>query len=154
MAGMKVGFTGTREGMTEVQANEVSDLVSMALHSDELHHGDCVGADEEFHNTAMLYRAIAFQLGHRARIISHPPKDERFRAFCEAADEVREPKDYIARNRDIVDETDVLIAAPKTPTAPASLKGQGTWSTVFYALGKHKTVYVVAPDGTVSTPVA
>jgi nucleoside 2-deoxyribosyltransferase len=145
---MKVGFTGTREGMSEVQANEVSDLVCMALHSKELHHGDCIGADAEFHETAILYRAYANRLGHQPRIIVHPPKDERFRAFCESADELRAPKDYIARNHDIVDECDVLIAAPRHDSEEMR---SGTWATVRYARKVGKPIRIVYADGEVAS---
>lgn len=116
------------------------------------HHGDCVGADYEFHNVA----EYGFGMGASAAptsIVIHPPINEQFRAFCIGTDR-REAKPYLNRNRDIVDECDVLIAAPKQTVKPASLRGQGTWLTVEYAHKQGKPVYIVFPDGSVKRPEA
>lgn len=138
---MRVGFTGTREGMTPEQRIALRYLLLEHLPK-EVHHGDCLGADSEFHNAAI---ALCCPV-----IVIHPPSNNQLRAFC-GGDAVREPKPYLDRNRDIVDETDVLIAAPKEMEPPASLKGHGTWSTYFYAKDKaKKRTYLVLPDGTVS----
>ncbi len=49
---MKVGFTGTRKGMTEFQKTEVRRLLTEYMHGRDMeaHHGDCIGADTDFHN--------------------------------------------------------------------------------------------------------
>src|SRR5947207_2045291 len=101
---MKVGFTGTREGMTCEQYKATCKLYYDLQPIASVHNCDCVGADEQFHGIA-----------YYSRRIGHPPIDERFRAFCDF-DESRERKECLERNRDIVDECDVLIAAPKEPT--------------------------------------
>lgn len=133
---MRVGFTGTREGMTPLQKTSLRKLF-IDLIASELHHGDCVGADAEAH-------AIAQELG--LRIIIHPPIDQSHRAFCEGAHEIRIPKKHFARNRDIVDETTYLTSASVTPHP---LEHGGTWYTINYGR-KKKDVYVVWPAGTVS----
>jgi hypothetical protein len=46
---MKVGFTGTRKGMTPQQRVAFAELV-ITLRPTQAHHGDCVGADAEFHH--------------------------------------------------------------------------------------------------------
>ena len=127
---MKIGFTGTQRGMTPAQQYEVAHLLTA---EDELHHGDCVGADEQVHGLALILSIP---------IIRHLPWDEKKRAFCKGGKEV-EPKPYLKRNRDIVDATDVLVAAPSGPEVLRS----GTWSTVRYALKQKKPVFVVMPDG-------
>ncbi len=75
----------------------------------------------------------------------HPPSNDRVRAWKGSPD-IRAPKRYLTRNKDIVRETDILIAAP------AEIEEQirsGTWSTVRYARKLGKPVFVILPDGTV-----
>jgi len=127
---MKIGFTGTQQGMTVIQLLSVAKLIQG---SDEFHHGDCVGADAEAHSIAWLLETS---------IIKHPPDDDKKRAFSRGGKEV-EPKPYLVRNRDIVDATDVLIAAPSGPETVRS----GTWSTVRYAAKQKKSIFVIMPDG-------
>ena len=133
---MRIGFTGTRDGMTEQQKDTLRALLPVTDQSVCLHHGDCVGADAEAHD-------IAKAMG--CRIITHPPIDEALRAF-KAADECRKPKSYLARNKDIVYESDHLIAAPKNY---GEQRSGGTWWTVRFARGRKKRVYIIRPDGRV-----
>lgn len=130
---MKVGFTGTRFGMTERQKAVVSSILA-PISFIELHHGDCVGADADCHD-------IVAQL--RSHITIHPPVDEKHRAF-KIGHETREPKTHFARNRDIVIETDILIA---TPFNPFEESRGGTWYTIDYARKKKRWNVVVWPDG-------
>ena len=44
----KVGFTGSRTGTTKEQRQTLRQLVSQCPFA-EFHHGDCVGADQDFH---------------------------------------------------------------------------------------------------------
>lgn len=141
---MKIGFTGTREGMTEPQQMAVLELIRK-LNPTEAHHGDCVGADKEFNGLCNL---VSWSRPVPIKTVAHPPKNPTLRAFC-LVNETREPKDYMPRNFDIVNDTDELIAAPKQMEKPKILKGSGTWQTEDYAEGKHKTVYIVWPNGEV-----
>lgn len=138
---MIVGFTGTREGMTEAQKRRVTDLVREHLwgHDDEIteaHHGDCVGADAEFH-------AIVRQESPDTWIEVQPPDDPSKRAFCKG-DRALSPRPYLVRNAIIVGSCDILIAAPKEQTEQH--RG-GTWSTVRKAVKSGKPVTIVYPDG-------
>lgn len=132
---MKVGFTGTRRGLREQQAKalEVVLIGEWGPGAGELHHGDCVGADEHAHNIAR---------SHGRRVVIHPPDSDAFRAFCEG-DQSLSRLPYLQRNRAIVDCTDVLVACPDGPERQRS----GTWSTVRYALRSGKHVTLVHPDG-------
>lgn len=131
---MDIGFTGTREGMTDRQRTAFKAL--LIGHAGPFHHGDCVGADEQ---AAGLARDAGL------RIIGHPPTDGRLRAHY-PSDENFDPRPYLDRNRDIVDASRVVIAAPKEMAEAA--KG-GTWATIRYARKRGVALWVVLPDGTV-----
>lgn len=128
---MKVGFTGTQIGMSEAQKLQfVQDL--LLLNPTEFHHGDCVGADADAHD-------IVREFFPGCKIVSHPPTIRSKRAF-KKADEYREPKDYLARNKDIVDETDVLFGSPKSDEEELR---SGTWSTIRYSRKQNKEPIVL-----------
>ena len=97
---IKLGITGTRDGMSAHQWQQVISILSSPEGERELHHGDCVGVDSEI---ALLARDLGW------RIVCHPPIDEKLRAFT-PYDEIRVPKTHFARNRDIVDST---VGRPK-----------------------------------------
>lgn len=137
----KIGFTGTRKELTAPQKIATRMfLVDLAFDGSfepvEFHHGDCVGADE--------YAAVeAYKL--KWRIVTHPPVRNLLRANFANSDEEREPKHFLERNHNIVDETDRLIACPEGPETMRS----GTWATIRYAKKMGKPVIVIWPSGTV-----
>jgi hypothetical protein len=131
---VKVGFTGTRQGMTEVQCRHTAALLAGAT---EAHHGDCVGADEQFHELC---------LGLGVPVVLHPPIDDRLRAFCLSATHTLEARPYLERNRDIVNICDLLIAAPKEADEPDPARGQGTWSTIRYARRVGRQMRLLWPE--------
>ena len=140
---MKVGFTGTRTGMTLAQKSGLSILLGnlsrKTYPGGVLHHGDCAGADNE----ADVIAHVAAPQWHT---VAHPGASLRWRAHT-PADVIEDPKPELDRNKDIVDQTDVLIAAPKEGKEPGPARGQGTWSTVRYARNRHKVIYKLWPDG-------
>lgn len=78
-------------------------------------------------------------------IIGHPPEQGNRRAFLDY-DEEREPKSYLKRNHDIVDEgVDGLIAAPNGWVEELR---SGTWATVRYARKLKRRIWIIRPDGT------
>lgn len=131
---MHVGFTGTQEGMTSEQYVAVYEFMELNQHLNNAHHGDCIGADANFHSIVQDRWTIG-----------HPPTNPTKRAFC-VFDEVREPKEYLVRNIDIVNESDFMIVVPKG--FKEELRS-GTWSTARYArtIGTHGLIFW--PDGTV-----
>lgn len=131
-----VGVTGTRSGMTPEQKQDFTDflyeVVDESVGSEIIfHHGDCVGADEQA-------AKIAEKLGFL--IVAHPPIKEENRAHYNS-DVIVEPKDYLARNRDIVDVCTEVFACPKSLT---DHKG-GTWYTIRYAQEHGVKVTIVEP---------
>jgi hypothetical protein len=130
---MIIGFTGSRKGMTGDQAAEVTRIL---LRATEGHHGDCIGADEQFHDLC-----LALEIP----VVIHPPEDDTYRAFCQGAKLVMPPRPFLVRNRIIVDTCELLVGAPKDHRQPASLRGQGTWSTIVYARRVGRELRVVLP---------
>ena len=129
---MKVGVTGTREGATEYQLNELRSVLA-DLKGTEFHHGDCKGVDEQA-------AQIAQELGYK--IVCHPPESDYLRAYF-SYDETREPAGYLKRDRAIVFECDILLVVPlQMEWQP---KG-GTWYTHDYAVKTNKPYSVIWPE--------
>lgn len=132
--GIKLGMTGSRMGMTE----KAEIILKKFLNNNiiiEAHHGDCIGADEKFHEIV---------LENKIKTIIHPPKNNTMRSFCKG-DEIRKPLDYIQRNHSIVNETDMLIAFPSTKT---EIIRSGSWATIRYAKKNKKPILIIFTDGT------
>jgi len=131
---MKIGFTGTRQGISFEQRNELQRILR-SKGTEQFHHGDCFGADCEAHRIA---RRLLIP------VVLHPPSDEYQRAFCHGWDVARAPLPYLERNRAIVDETDELIACPVGFTEEWR---SGTWATIRYATKRGKPVLIILPNG-------
>lgn len=131
-----MGFTGTREGMTDSQKLMVESIIDW-LRPQELHHGDCIGSDREAHYIARKHEYIW--------LIGHPPTDETYRAFLEF-DQIRVPQEYLVRDKRIVIESNILVATPKN--AFEELRS-GTWATIRYGLAANMPVLIVPPNGSI-----
>lgn len=136
---MKIGFTGSRKGMTPIQFAFVLRAIA-EMRPEEVHHGQCIGADEEFHRIAQSQLI--------GKIISHPGTSKSgvtsWRSFnCNFCQETRREKPFLDRNKDIVNETDFLIACPRSST---ELIG-GTWFTIKYAIKFNRDLIIIYPDG-------
>lgn len=129
---MRVGFTGTRDGMSQSQ-KEAFVIKMYDLQPVEFHHGDCLGADSEAHD-------IVREFFPKCKIIIWPPKIKTQRAF-KNGDVLMKPDEYLTRNKQIVDSTDVLLGSPKASTyeSPRS----GSWYTIRYARLQGKACHVL-----------
>jgi len=119
--------------MTQMQRNTLQALLKR-LRLTAGRHGDCVGADEQFHD-------ICRELG--AKMHGHPGPDGPLRAGC-LFDTSAFPKDYLKRNHDIVNLSDCMIAAP---AQREEQQRSGTWSTVRFAKQIGKLLIMLWPDG-------
>lgn len=155
---MKLGFTGTQNGMNTFQIREFIKLLHK-YDPDEFHHGDCIGSDKQAH-----FRFINYHLENNTKertIVIHPPTNKGKSAFTYVIDKwpremctklldakykldlkMREPFAYLARNQDIVRECDVLIACPKE--VEHTLRS-GTWATIRYGWHQKKETIVIPP---------
>lgn len=136
---MDIGFTGTREGMTGTQKQQLFDW--LAHYSDvqtveplhTFHHGDCQGSDAEAHHIAFLLRYI---------IHVHPPDNSQWRAYCCGPSRVirHAPLPYLQRNHAIVEACHVLLATPKSAK---EVPRSGTWATIRHARTIGKPVHIL-----------
>jgi hypothetical protein len=134
-----VGFTGTQRGMTGAQEWGVKNVLDKLRRAIWCHHGDCIGADADFH-------AIARAHLHVAGITGHPPINPIKRAWCQF-DVLRPEQEYLVRNTEIVHDSNVMIA---TPGEMDEQVRSGTWATVRRARWCFRPLYLVLPDGTVT----
>lgn len=134
---MVIGFTGTRDGLTEKQSRSLVAWLTQNAPFTAAHHGDCVGADSHFHSACR-------NLEGYTKMHLHPCDLDNFRAGRDA-DVMYQSKPPLARNKDIVAKCDVLLACPKGPEEQRS----GTWSTVRVAKRAKKRAVIFWPDGTV-----
>ena len=142
---MIVGFTGTRDGLTVLQKKALlNQLNSMDI--EQALHGDCIGADYDFH------RLVASNIEY-ATISIYPPVNPTHRANCHLIDlttnvcvQVLKEGEYIARNHNIVDDCDMLIACPKDGV---EVMRSGTWATIRYAKKMKKAVCIIYSDGSI-----
>lgn len=130
----RVGFTGTQKGMTQDQLWAVDQFLQNDLTFEWAHHGDCIGADADFHRLADL---------NGLKTHGHPPLNRSKRAWC-TFDVMEEEKEYLLRNWDIVNSVDYMIACPKG--FKEELRS-GTWSTIRYFRGRDCPGSIVWPDG-------
>ena len=128
-------MTGSRHGITD---DALSSFQTFLLNNKteliEGHHGDCIGADTMFHKELIK---------NNIRVVVHPPNIRTARSFCEGT-EVKKPKPYLFRNKEIVNASDILVAFPD---CEQEIIRSGTWSTVRYARKKGKIIYIFLPNG-------
>lgn len=133
---MKVGFTGTQTGLTDEQIELIVEVLAALEELTEMHHGDCIGADAQFYTIVRTLRP-------NAKIYSHPPTKDDKRAFTES-DIVYNPKPYLDRNKDIVEDADVMIACPKEQQ---EILRSGTWATARHSRKTGVPLVIIYPDG-------
>jgi hypothetical protein len=151
---MKVGFTGTRNGMTPDQRKAFIDIVADAP-IDQFHHGACVGADTD----AVV--ALSFIRRETCRIIAHPGKsakggenDDLSFLAIELSNEVLEAKTHFARNRDIVAHAELMIACPCHADPITTTTRGGTAYTVMQARSRSRELWIIRPDGSLKHEAA
>lgn len=119
---MRIGFTGTRSGMSDLQKQSVIDFIKSKVIT-KIIHGGCIGADMDFHYICKDYYREVYP-GH----FKNNPNDRTLQGNYLDADLIHESQSHFKRNRDIVDNCDILIATPYNNNG----KG-GTWYTINYA---------------------
>ena len=133
---MHLAITGTRKGVTEAQFDVIKQFI---IESDVevFHNGDCIGVDQQ---VTLMIQDIAPEIW----VVCHPPERIGTRAYG-MYDEIREPRGYLQRDQDMVDEADYLWAV----TCGEEVHRSGTWTTVRYARKKGIPITIIMPDGVV-----
>jgi len=131
-----LGITGTRNGMRPKQMLTVRTIVGFLVPT-EVHHGDCVGADAEFHD---IVREET-----KSIIVVHPPTNPKKRAFKQG-DFILKEKPFMIRDDDIIDESDLMLATPFQFEEQG--RGSGTWAVIRHTRKARKPLIIVWPDGT------
>ena len=136
---MTLGFTGTQKGLTQKQKVDLLGLLqffnrtTMFGQKHKLHHGDCVGADEEVHYCAL-------KLNYE--IFIHPLVGQSNSASCEGAVKIFLPSEHMIQCQHIVDSCSTLIACPSEETENVDSK---TWDITRYAQKVHKPIIKINP---------
>lgn len=136
---MKIGFTGTRIGMSKAQKRVFESLID-EYWPEVFHHGLCQGADEEAH-------LIVRSMKPSCRIEGHPPTNYKFVSDVDC-DKYFPQVPYLTRNKSIVNCASLLIATPKTNQEELR---SGTWSTIRFARRTGKQLNIILPDGEISS---
>jgi hypothetical protein len=136
---MKMGFTGTRKGMSDWQKKRLRQWLR-DFRPDEFHHGDCVGADAQAHK---LVREVLPD----CKVVIHPGDMPRLRANCKG-DIILAPLQPLHRNRLIVAAVDEMVA---TPEVDAEQERGGTWFTIRAAREAGKFIEVIEREQPPST---
>lgn len=140
---MRIGFTGTRRGLTGPQRAALESLLRSLDGVSEAHHGDAVGADEEFGEAFHRVHPVATIFAHPCDIPSERSRLQRYHDATPA-------KPPLDRNRDIVGASDLLVACPAGMTEE---RRSGTRATIRHARRVGRPLRVVWPDGTVTEEV-
>lgn len=138
---MITGFTGSSR---RISGQQKAAVLALVVETDEVHHGDCIVADEWVHKCAT---------GLGKRVVIHPPDEQKARAFCfrmYPTENVTElpTRPYLDRDHDIVEASERLIAIPNRAEADGQAGG-GVWATVRYARQANLPITIVRPDGTI-----
>lgn len=146
----KIGFTGTKKGVTTVQGTQLLSVLTHLVSEgvSEARHGDCVGADSQFHSIVVGLKV--------PRVVIHPPTNPEYRYFCKeknpAPDGVEiislpeEP--YLVRDHRMVDAVNFLIGCPLTLN---EVLWSGTWATLRYAQKINREYLIIFPDGSMQS---
>ena len=135
----RIGLAATCDGLSSIQTGWLAEmlLVLRLRGAVELHHGVCIGGDDQA-NT------LAHAAGYRT--VGHPRVDHHYsdRTDC---DEYRRPLHCGAFDDVILRETDLLLAFPRTDVE--QYVGSGTWLTIRRAGKRGMPRLVILPGGVV-----
>lgn len=136
-----LAVTATQYGISDDQYSAVEELLD-ELHPTELHHGCCIGGDEQIVGIArdLFDDSIA--------IIGHPPleKGKMSQAACDMSDRLMPAADYLSRNRNMVAIASTVLACPRGEKYEVR---SGTWYTLKRACEAKRDRYLIYSGGRV-----
>lgn len=131
---MKVGFTGTQQGMSSEQRATVAEILNSLGHISVAIHGACIGADYDFNQ-------ICSEMD--IPIEAYPSTIKGKTAECVGA-WLHPPMPPLDRNRAIVERADIILACP---AQYEEILRSGTWATVRYARKANVKLIIIYPNG-------
>lgn len=141
-----IGITGTRNGGTIQQLSRARLILAAEWEAGAtLHHGRCVGSDQEVHHIARELEYVIEQ---------HPPQNRAMESLdCEVlpGEILHARLPYMDRNRAIVDAVSQLIVIPEHPEHDPRSARSGSWATYRYALRQGIAVHPLCPDDWITT---
>lgn len=136
----RVGFTGTRLGMTREQHDTVEALL-LEMRPSLLVHGGCLGADDEVDR-------IAVSLGIKRWVMPSTIPDRsiptRVLIGRDPTVVIDAPDQPLRRNQSIVNGCEVLIACPSETDERLR---SGTWAAIRYGRKVKRRTVLIGPDG-------
>lgn len=132
-----MGVTSSCLGLTKLQEQWIANFLNENT-AYVLHHGDCVGGDDEVAHLFAEYGTY---------IIAHPGNSMTHRAYSTANDLILPSMDNLRRNRVIVTHSEFMLALPGTAF---EIMRSGTWHTIRYAKNQKVPLVVIKPNGQVS----
>lgn len=133
---IRIGFTGTRTGLRNEQKTQIIDILNN-YDNIIVSHGDCVGADTDFHDLCLEYRKNNPEKTLKIHI--YPPNNIAMRSFNDG-DKIMEEKPYLKRNLDIISNSDILIGCPIDKNN--EVMRSGTWSTIRQAKKRNMKTFI------------
>ena len=137
---MNVGVTASSTVITSMQEHMLrfwlQGIYNRRGEASWFHHGDCIEGDAKAHD-------IAVDIGFKVH--THPPTNDSKRAF-KMSNRQSKPKEYLVRNREIVDDVQLMFVLPDSMQEKLR---SGTWSTYRYTKACKKAYVVIFPDGSV-----
>jgi hypothetical protein len=128
--------------MTDEQWDQVIEIL-LNLNYEEVHFGDCIGADADFF--VILY-GLREETKRPCVIHSHPSNIKGTQAKSKS-DIIYPEKPPIERDKIIANRSDILIACTKGFEEEIR---SGTWTTVRYARKIGIKILIVWPNGSVT----
>lgn len=137
----QVGITGTQRGLTFAQYETATELLGELDSPPDLHHGGCIGADEQI-------ARLTKRLWPHARLFCYRGHTrDKWAELDSSTTFVGEPTDNLRRNRVIVLAVERVWAFPGEKD---EVLRSGTWATIRYAKKVKRPLWVVFPDGSYS----
>jgi hypothetical protein len=133
-----IGFTGNREGLSDDQKTKIKEILDKCETDITVLHGDCVGADTDFHNLCINYKQR--NPDKNLTIHIYPPNNKTMRAF-NVGDLIMNEEPYLVRNDNILKNSHYLIACPIDKNI--EILRSGTWSTIRKARKQNKIIYIL-----------
>jgi hypothetical protein len=129
-------FSGRRDDLSDSQKIMVVNFIRLIKFKCAF-HGDCIGADGQFHDLVRENRKKAW-------IEVYPSPYEAMRAFKEG-DLTHEAMKAAERDKYMINQGEILLAAPPTKQPVKS----GTWANISFAetCETIQKIIVIAPDG-------